>query len=252
MIRYLETHIVDHCNLNCRGCSHFSPLAPNVFKDYNEYVKEIERLAHITHNNITTIRIMGGEPLLHPQVYDFCKITRDHFPNNSIVLVSNGILLHQLTDEQITQFNNANIELCISNYGINIDLNQLSKFNFRYFHNKNEMYNIGLDLEGSQVINDAYYNCDHVKMGCNFLKDGRIYQCAISAQIDYFCQHFNQTIKYDLDDISIDIFSHNEEEILAFLSHPHNFCKYCNIQYRDNSLAPFAISKGDITEWTIH
>ena len=35
----LEIHLVDHCNLNCGGCNHFSPIAkpwfidPNYFKD---------------------------------------------------------------------------------------------------------------------------------------------------------------------------------------------------------------------------
>ena len=25
-IGVIETHIVDHCNLNCKGCHHFAPL----------------------------------------------------------------------------------------------------------------------------------------------------------------------------------------------------------------------------------
>jgi hypothetical protein len=28
-----ETHMVDHCNLDCWGCSHFSPLADEWFAD---------------------------------------------------------------------------------------------------------------------------------------------------------------------------------------------------------------------------
>lgn len=24
---HIEMHVVDHCNLNCFGCNHFSPLA---------------------------------------------------------------------------------------------------------------------------------------------------------------------------------------------------------------------------------
>ena len=248
-MKYIETHIVDHCNLNCRGCSHFSPLASPYYKDLDEYKIEFERLAEITNHYIQQIRIMGGEPFLHPQVYDFCKITRELFPNSSIALVSNGVLLHKLSDEQIEQFNKLKIELCVSDYGINIDRDKFNKFHQRCFHNKNLMYNIGLDLNGGQPIDSSYYKCDHVYMGCNFLKDGRIYQCAISAQIDYFCNHFNKKIDYDLDDISIDIFSHTEDEILKFLSHPHDFCKYCDINKRNNSSAPFSISKGEITEW---
>ena len=49
MINYIETHLVDHCNLNCKGCSHFSPLVGKPFyKDYNEFKKEIEQLSKIT------------------------------------------------------------------------------------------------------------------------------------------------------------------------------------------------------------
>ena len=37
MINYIETHIVDHCNLKCKGCSHFSGLAQPYFKDLAKY-----------------------------------------------------------------------------------------------------------------------------------------------------------------------------------------------------------------------
>ena len=32
MINYLEHHIVDHCNLKCAGCSHFSSIAPQWYE----------------------------------------------------------------------------------------------------------------------------------------------------------------------------------------------------------------------------
>ena len=73
MIPYIELHIVDHCNLNCVGCSHFSPLAEPYFKDVDEYREEMKDLSKF---EIGTIRIMGGEPLLHPKWYEFCEITR--------------------------------------------------------------------------------------------------------------------------------------------------------------------------------
>ena len=28
-----EVHLVDHCNLNCKGCSHFSPVSEKKFVD---------------------------------------------------------------------------------------------------------------------------------------------------------------------------------------------------------------------------
>ena len=92
---------------------------------------------------------MGGEPLLHPQVIEFCTFTRNLFPTSEIVLVSNGILLPCLTDENIEILNQNNIALCISNYGLKLDYNKMNKFKTHYFHAKNDMYNISLDLTGS-------------------------------------------------------------------------------------------------------
>lgn len=113
------------------------------------------------------------------------------------------------------------------------------------------MYNISLDLEGKQDSATSFYNCD---LACNkwfFLKEGRIYQCCIMANIDFFCNHFDKKIDVDIDDISIDIFNHNEQEILEFLNHPHSVCRYCDTIQRHKNYSNFAISKGDIKEWTI-
>ena len=47
MIPYFETHITEACNLNCRGCSHFSVLAKPKHKDLGEFEKEMKRMAEI-------------------------------------------------------------------------------------------------------------------------------------------------------------------------------------------------------------
>jgi len=249
MIPYIETHLVDHCNLKCKGCSHFSGLAPEQFKDLHEFENEMQRLSEIA--DVRIIRLMGGEPLLHPQVVDFCEITRHYFPISELVLVSNGILLPSLTDEQIEQLNKNNIALCMSDYGLKLNQEQINKFRTHYFHNKNEMYNISLDLNGSQDPNITFRHCDLVQGHWFFFKNGRLYQCCIMANIEFFCNHFNKEIDIDLDDISIDIFNHNEKEILTFLSHPHLACRYCDTIARHYSYSTFSISKGDINEWTI-
>lgn len=33
---YIEMHLVDHCNLNCRSCSHYSPVSPERFASPEE------------------------------------------------------------------------------------------------------------------------------------------------------------------------------------------------------------------------
>lgn len=249
MITYLETHIVDHCNLHCRGCSHFSGLAPERFKSIQDFIAEMEQLSSIT--DLHTFRLMGGEPLLHPNFIDFFVVARHFFPNTDIVLVTNGILLPSLTDEQIDILNELKISLCVSDYGLKIDRAQMEKFNVNYFHGKSRLYNVSLDLSGSQNPTYSYNHCDLVHGGWFFLKDGRIYQCCVMANIEFFCNHFDKKLDIDLDDISIDIFNHTEEEIKIFLTHPHITCRYCDTLLRSISYQDFAISKGDINEWTV-
>ena len=61
-----ELHIADHCNLKCKGCIHFSPLAEEKFLDTDIFQRDCQRIAELTDNNrLGKIRLMGGEPLLH-------------------------------------------------------------------------------------------------------------------------------------------------------------------------------------------
>lgn len=251
MIGYIETHIVDHCNLKCRGCSHFSGLATPYYKPLNDYEVEMRQLSLITNKRVRTIRIMGGEPLLHPDVVKFCTITRELFPSSEIVLVSNGILLGKLSDEDIQILNDNDIALCISDYGLQLNQTQLKKFKTYYFHGKTSLYNISLDLSKTQDFVHSFYNCDIVKGKWYFFKNGRLYQCCVMANIDYFNKTFNTNIDFDLDDISISIFNHNLGDIERFLQTPHDVCAYCDTITRKHTYAKFQVSKGDIKEWTI-
>jgi molybdenum cofactor biosynthesis enzyme MoaA len=72
MLPYIvETHLVDHCNLNCKGCSHFASLVPGeVFTDIEIFKRDIARLSQIF-IDVYEIRLMGGEPLLHPDIDTF-------------------------------------------------------------------------------------------------------------------------------------------------------------------------------------
>ena len=89
---YLEFHLTDHCNLNCAGCTHYCPIAGEGFLSMTTFLKDMTRLSEIF-TDIARIRIMGGEPLLHPSVALFAGETRRFFPESSISIVTNGILL---------------------------------------------------------------------------------------------------------------------------------------------------------------
>lgn len=246
-INYIETHIVDHCNLNCSGCSHFSPLVKEKwFKDITEYESEMKRLSEIF--NINTIRVMGGEPLLHPDFMQFLRITKKYFPNSYIILVTNGLLLNRL-EEYLDEFNKNNFILCLSDYGLKYDEDVFSKIKNKQLDNKAELYNIGLDLNGSKIPEYEYSICDLARNKWLFFQNGFIYPCCIMANIKYFNKAFDNIIKIDEADIKIDIFKYSVEEILSFISRTHNCCRYCDINFRRKSYKNFTQSVGDINEW---
>lgn len=246
MINYLEHHIVDHCNLKCNGCSHFSGLADEWFEDFDDFYRDFSKLKEVTNGEVGVIRIMGGEPLLHPQVKLFLVTTRLLFPKSQVQLVTNGILLKKMP-EVIDICNQYGIIICISNYDINIDLqNLLDKIDFKRVDNKGKMYNISLDLNGNQDIDVSFNNCDLHFYKWFFFQNGRFYHCCIGANIRIYNKYFNRELP---EPEGISIYEHNENEIISYLNRPIDLCKYCNTIKRHQSYHDFSVSKREESEW---
>ena len=90
----IEYHVVDHCNLNCAACEHFSNIAPEGYRDIDEFDKEIAAISAKV--KLDEFRIMGGEPLLHPKIESFFETARKHFPKTRITLCTNCVLLKKM------------------------------------------------------------------------------------------------------------------------------------------------------------
>lgn len=254
MIEYIEHHIVDQCNLNCKGCSHFSQLAPDWFESIDEFKEHFGALAYVTGSQIGTIRIMGGEPLLHPDVSILLAICRTYFPRTIIELVSNGLLLKKRKEELLLVCNELKIVMCVSDYGLfNVD-EVLQGFHYIKRSPKEVgMYNLCIDPTGSQPIQTAFQNCDMHVNHWYFFQRGRIYPCCFAGNIRFFNKYFKdqleQPIWTDVDDVSIDIYEHSMDEINDFCNTPHNLCKFCNSTKRHETEHLFDKTKKEITEW---
>lgn len=242
---YVEMHLTDHCNLNCVGCSHFSSISKPYFKDYIEFVAEMTELSEKF--DVKVLRLMGGEPLLHPDCMKFCSTARKIFPHAQIVLVTNGILLDRV---DVALINENDITVCISDYNLNLNRPEFFGIKKTQAHPKGELYNISLDLEGRQNPQYAFDNCDLHTHHWNFYKDGRLYPCCVMPNIHIFLEHFGIEWEYKEDDIGISVFNNNSEKIVKFLNTPTPLCKYCNTIARSKSKVRHCKSKGEITEWT--
>ena len=133
----IEMHIVDHCNLNCANCNHFAPLANNWFINLKDFEAQIQELK----NNIPNVKrliLLGGEPTLHPDLLSICKIARNLYPDIPIEILSNGIFVTKIL-EQEKDFKPLNISFRFCSYPGYTNYKDISKIdlNTEYFNTRN-------------------------------------------------------------------------------------------------------------------
>lgn len=90
----IEIDITYVCNLRCVGCNRSCPQAPT------GEMMTVEDIARFVTESIAAqyrwkrIRIVGGEPTLHPQIHRIVEIlrgyTRNFSPGTQIMLITNG------------------------------------------------------------------------------------------------------------------------------------------------------------------
>lgn len=255
MIESLEYHITDHCNLNCAGCSHFSPLAEPWYVSWDEFTNEWNTVANSS-LKIKRIRVLGGEPLLHTDLGKMLVYLRYLFPVSDINVVTNGILLNNKKAELLPIFIKNDISLTISYYpGLNLDYDDiLSGFPKIEVYNKTGFWNISLHKEPDFDKELAFYNCFSGSIvKCNFLKNGRIYPCCVIPNLPHFFKYFDEAAATSLAKIPIEkggivIEDHTPEEIEKFLNSPNKFCAYCNV-VRAKEAHPWKRTEYKIDEW---
>lgn len=246
-MEYLETHITNHCNLNCASCTHYAPLAEPWYKDINEYLKEIAQLSFLFGNSLRMFRILGGEPLLHPQVTEFLYAARLAFPTAAVELVTNGTLLRQMPQKFYNTVNTYFISIYLSDYHLDDDIENFLKSNVNLYRigSKGTFIKPALDLHGSDETKNFIDCMNTFDSRCYNLRDGKIYHCPTEAYYDLFSNYFGtKHIPYT---IGIDIFNSTREEIDQYLNTPDEFCKYCDI--KNKITIPYGLSQKKASEW---
>lgn len=250
-----EVHICEHCNLNCKGCYHFSPIAQKEFLDVNEWEMHCKRLSELFEGEMEFISLMGGEPLLHPKICDLLKITRKYFGIGDVSIITNGILLLDMDENFWETCRENNITIRQTKYPIDIDFNAIEKkaekenVNFIYFNTGIKTLGYQpFDLKASQPALENFRNCYRVN-SCISFSHGKLYTCFVPAHIHHLKKYFNLDIETKESD-GIDIYKVNSaEEIRKLLEKPLFFCRYCmrNLAKRDG--IEWETSKKDIKEW---
>lgn len=236
----MEIHAAEHCNLNCKNCSMFCGLVETCdFPCYQEFEEGIKQLKNFF-PHIKKFRIIGGEPLLNPELDKYIRLIRNVYPYTDIRLISNGILVTKMSDQLIQTIIDNDVTFIVTQY-ISLkhsidEINRfLSKTGIRYIVTEavlefQKIYN----ALGDSDIDENFYRC-HWKGSCATMYGTKIATCYVPFVIHYLSDKFNlaieETGKIDLMEEGL-----TAQEIIKRMHTPFDMCRYC---------AP----KGNWTEW---
>lgn len=253
-------HVVDECNLRCWGCDHFAPLAKGGYIDPVSLERDLKRIAELTNQDLRAVCLMGGEPLLHPELPKLLQISRDCLPYTEIVVMTNGILLNKQEAGFWQACHDNSIKIINTRYPIKLDYGKME--------NKAKDYGVDFICYGgeSNIHTTSYHiplhltpvtsaegiknwqMCFHANR-FRMLKDGKLYPCTIAPNIIHFNNFFGKNVPLSEKD-GVDIYkAKNLQEILDFLSKPIPCCRNCNVQGRSFD-HPWRCSARNILEWS--
>lgn len=248
----LEFIVTDHCNLNCRGCTHYSSLAPREFADPEKMFSEMAHLGTTCGDEISQVYLIGGETLLYPHLPEALDALRRAFPKQEIEIFTNGLALGKMSDEfwEAVKRNNAGIS--ITRYPIKFDYDKvenlcrekgvrLSVFSDRGL--AESFFRFPLDPDKKQNKRLAHFRC--FNRGCVSVVDGYVYPCSISACV----KHLNKAAGQHFEHLPGDRIAVKEvksaRQIRRLRDRPVPFCAYC----MRPEARPYAPSKREAKEW---
>lgn len=195
----VEIHISDKCNLNCKGCTHFSPLYDSVNVKYENVMSDLMSLKNIF-SNIMRIDILGGEPLVSDNLGKYVVEMRKLFPNTSLELFTNGLLIPSLSDEVCKILRENNVLVTVTEYEpthriIDKIINKLEEYNIRYSlvpYDIRQAFNKPISLS-----DNSKYPKLCISDGCVVVAEGKIARCPTLMYIDKFNEYFGTNLPND-------------------------------------------------------
>lgn len=230
LIPYLEVNVTDGCNLNCKGCSHFSPLY-STDESYNLKIFDRDMRQLARHCDILTVRIVGGEPFLLKNLDEYLATIKKYFPQTSIRVLSNGLLIPAAPAKILEYMSREKIDVDISEYPPTQKIRDKLQTIFQshgisYVFSPVEKFRTIIRREeglSNPIAAQSICPCRFSR----YIRDGRLYKCPIDALHPRFNQKFPNARQLPPDATSIDIFADNFIELIDMLDEPVEYCSYC-------------------------
>lgn len=185
----LEVIVTDHCNISCQQCNHASPVMRKWNADLQQTERVLGTLSKIYHCD--RLRLLGGEPLLHPNLTDLIHIGRASGIGNTVNLVTNGVLIDRLPDDgwraldilEISVYQNAGLSKDMisaarrkgDKFGTEVQIASYPKFRHTFSLHK---------AQTTELIEDIWTACKMANVwGCHCVRGDHIFSCPQSIYV---------------------------------------------------------------------
>lgn len=249
--------LVRHCNLNCRGCSAFSPISEPYFYPIDHLKRDLSHISQVVEHKVDCLYLNGGEPLLHPDLIKIIRFCRKCFPVGLMKIFTNGTLLMKQNEDFWRVCHECDIILWITHYPISINMSGIRRRAQKYRvkvlwadfsgDRPKTMWKVPYDIGGGQNAAESFRLCRQANQ-CPHIQDGKLFPCGPLNNIETFNRYFHQNLTVsDADYLEIANIR-DKDEIFNFMCHSVPFCRYCKIKDAVFGI-PWSISKKSIDEW---
>ena len=201
------------------------------------------------------IYLIGGEPLLNPDIITLMKIARENFTKGNISVFTNGLLLAKMPAEFWEACHDNTIGVHVLAYPVKLNIEAIKtlaqKYNvdFSWSSSRENFYIEPINLKGSSNARLNFGLCVRAN-SCIALSHGRLYTCTFAPNIHHFNKKFGTNIEITPADY-VDIYSGlSAGEILQKMSEAIPACRWCNLRNKDVRPVEWGITQGKIEEWT--
>ena len=250
----VELHIADHCNLNCTGCLHFTPLASKWFAKADDVAHDLAALRG-KFRYIRHVTLLGGEPLLNADYPAIVAAVKNVSPESLITLVTNGIMFNGKAFEKFL--------LVCKEFGVRVKwtvyppLAKRREEIVRAFKSAGvPMFTVDVDdfyvkmRPAGGNAKSAFRFCRKTTY-CPYLRDGRIYACAQAYHIRDYISAYERDIGDNTEmcaDAGLNVHDQKLDgwRIAEYLMTPCGTCRFCSDKPR---FIPWSNGAKNAKEW---
>lgn len=248
----LEFVVTDNCNLNCRGCTHYSPLVDSHYDNLETLIESMRHLGKTCGRDIQEAYLIGGETLLYPRLEEAMEALRRHFPTQRLSIFTNGLLIPRMPQTFWDAARRLRFVLAITEYPIKFDyaaaeaLCREQGVETEVFADRSlahTFFRFALDPTKSQNGRMSHFKC--FNRGCISIIGNKLYPCSISACSGHLNRRFGTEFTHSEGDFLHVPAIKSSHEIRLLRDRPVPFCSYC----LPPDARPYAPSRRDPSEW---